>query len=233
MWSNLEKRITAHVSKDKNLVRLFEEKLDGHGLIATLIFPHLADVHPNKVKKEYPHERQIAKGIGFAMDYGGSEFTVSKNLKIPKETAREYIDNYFKGFDGLAKFMTEQKQFARKNGFVQTLMGHKRHLSGIRSDNMRIKSYYERIALNAPIQGSAAEVAILAQNMIDKDPVMKALGCTMRIQIHDEIVCVAPRRFATYCMLRLKHIMESCLPHKLIVPLISEVDKGECYSEAK
>lgn len=66
MWSNLEKRISAHFTKDPNLIRLFEENLDGHGLIATIIFPELADVHPNQVKKIYPHERQIAKGVGFA-----------------------------------------------------------------------------------------------------------------------------------------------------------------------
>lgn len=181
--------MSAHFTQDENLIRLFNDKLDGHGLIATIIFDHLKDVHPNDVKKKYPHERQISKGVGFAMDYGGTSFAVSRNLGISKEEAQVYIDKYFEGFGGLAEWATKQKQFGRKFGYVLTILGHKRHLSGIRSEDMKIRSYYERLCLNSPIQGSAADVAIRAQLAIDNDPVLRALGCTMRIQVHDKQSC--------------------------------------------
>ena len=236
-WSNLEKRISAHFTKDPNLIRLFLEKLDGHGLIATIIFPELADVHPNDVKEKYKSHRQIAKGVGFAMDYGGTAFAVSRNLKIDKETAQSYIDRYFEGFHGIADWAVNQKMFGRKFGYVLTLLGHKRHLTGsdggIRSDNIKIRSYYERLCLNSPVQGSAADIAMLAQISAENDPILRALGATMRIQIHDELVFVAPKKYKYIIMKRLKYLMENCLPHELVVPLISEVDYGSSYAEAK
>ena len=221
------------MTKDENLIRMFNEHLDGHGLIATIIFPELKDVHPNDVKKKFPHLRQTAKGVGFAMDYGGTQFAVSRNLKIDKETAQEYIDKYFEGFSGIARWGANQKKQGAKDGYVTTLFGHRRHLSGIHSDNIRIKSYYERICLNAPVQGSAADVAIRAQILADKDPILHALGVTMRMQVHDELVFVAPKRFRELTKERVKWIMEHCLPIELEVPLISEVDSGSTYAEAK
>ena len=185
LWSNLEKRLSAHMTKDENLIRMFNEKLDGHGLIATIIFPELKDVHPNAVKKQFPHLRQIAKGVGFAMDYGGTQFAVSRNLGIDKETAQQYIDKYFEGFAGIAKWGAGQKKLGARQGYVTTLFGHRRHLSGIHSEDNKVRSYYERLCLNSPVQGSAADVAIRAQLLADSDPICSALGITMRIQVHD------------------------------------------------
>jgi len=232
-WSNLEKRITAHMTKDKNLIRLFEENLDGHGQVATLVFPECADIHPNKVKKLFPHLRQHAKAIGFAMDYGGTAFAVSKSLNIPKEQAQAYIDKYFEGYAGLAAWATTQKQFGRKFGFVLTILGHKRHLSGILSDNMKIRSYYERLCLNSPIQGSAADICIRAQLAISKDPILRQLGCTMRVQVHDELVFVAPKKYKLLCMERISYFMENALPKAMVIPLPVGIDYGSCYAEAK
>ena len=232
-WSNLEKRLSAHITKDEKLIKMFNDNLDGHGLIATIIFPELADMHPNDVKKKFPHLRQIAKTVGFAIDYGGTAFAVSRNLKISKEEAQVYIDRYFEGFSGVAEWGVKQKKFGSRNGYVKTLFGHKRHLSGINSDDNKIKGYYERLCLNSPVQGSASDCATMAQIAVDKDPIMKALGVTMRIQIHDELVCIAPKRFKFIAMNRLKYLMETCLPYELVVPLISNVDWGKNYSEAK
>lgn len=231
-YSNLEKRITAHMTEDEKLVELLINGYDGHGFVATLIFDECKDLHPNEVKKKYPHLRQIAKGIGFAMDYGGTEFTVSKNLGISKEEARKYIDKYFEGFCGLAEWGDNQKRFGRKFGYVQTLLGHKRHVPGIRSDNMKIKSYYERIVLNAPIQGSAGDIISLAQIAIDADPILRLLNCTLRIQIHDELVAVCPRKYVHICMERMKYFMANALPEPMIVPLFAEADYSDTYAGA-
>lgn len=232
-WSNLEKRISAHVTKDEKLIKMFNDNLDGHGLIATIIFPELADVHPNDVKKLYPHLRQIGKKVGFAIDYGGTAFAVSRNLKISKEEAQVYIDRYFEGFWGIAEWGVKQKKLGARQGYVTTLFGHKRHLSGITSSDNKIRFYYERLCLNSPIQGSAADIATLAQIAVDDDPIMHVLGATLRIQVHDELVCVAPKKYAHIAMARLKYLMETCLPFELVVPLISNVDFGANYAEAK
>lgn len=167
------------------------------------------------------------------MDYGGTAFAVSRNLGIDKETAQSYIDRYFEGFHGLADWAVTQKQFGRKFGYVLTLLGHKRHLTGIRDENIKIRSYYERLCLNSPVQGSAADCAMRAQIQVDKDPILNSIGASMRIQIHDELVLVAPKRFKLIAMERLKYLMEHCLPHELVVPLVSEVDFGATYAEAK
>ena len=167
------------------------------------------------------------------MDYGGTSFAVSRNLGIDKAIAQTYIDRYFEGFSGLSDWAITQKQFGRKYGYVLTILGHKRHLSGIRDENVKIKSYYERLCLNSPVQGSAADIAIRAQLLVDKDVILRALGVEMRIQVHDELVFVSPKKYKYVAMERIKYLMENCLPQQLIVPLISNVDYGDCYSEAK
>jgi len=233
-YSNLEKRITAHMTEDEALVELLLNGYDMHGFVAKMIFAEeLEGIHPNDVKKFRPDLRDIAKTVGFAIDYGGTEFTVAKNLDIEKSQARIYIDNYFEGFAQLADWGNNQKRFGRKYGYVQTILGHKRHVTGIRDDNMRIKSYYERICLNAPIQGSASDIVSLAQIAIDKDATLRLLGCSLRMQIHDELVAVVPRKYVHICMERIQYHMSHCLPQELIVPLFANADYGNTYAEAK
>lgn len=149
----LEKFLTAHLSQDKMLIKMMVENLDPHGTVATLVFPELKDVNPNDVKKIAPEKRQVAKKIGFAVDYGGTSIAVSKNLEISKEEAQGYIDKYFEGFSGLHAYDKAAVKFARENGYVKTLGGHKRHLWDINSEDMRVRSYLERVAVNVLSQG--------------------------------------------------------------------------------
>jgi DNA polymerase-1 len=222
------------MSEDPALLRMFREGLDGHGLIATMLFPEeLAGVHPNDVKKKRPDLRQIAKVVGFAMDYGGSAFTVSKNLGISKEEAQEYIDKYFAGFAGLSDWMQNQKIFARKCGYVLTILAHKRHTTGIHSSNGGVRGYYERISLNAPIQGTAADVICLAQLDIDNDAMLNVLDCQMLLQVHDELVFQIPIPVVNACMTRIQRRMANALPEPLLLPLPAAIDKGMTYAEAK
>lgn len=235
-WSNLEKRLSTYFSKDPNLERLFNEDLDGHGLIATMIFPELKDVHPNDVKKRFPELRSVAKTVGFALDYGGTEFTISKKLGITKQEALTYIDSYYKGFAGLSNFMKEQQRKARKQGYLTTLLGHRRHIPDINSSDFRKKGYSERTANNSPIQGSGADTAIVAQIDVLNDPVMKACGFRLFAQVHDELVGYCDKRFEEVCKDRLKYLMETCLEKRgfhMQIPFISNVDSGDTYSEAK
>lgn len=200
---------------------------------STLIFDECREIHPNQVKKLFPHLRQIAKTVGFAIDYGGTEFTVSRNLGIDKELARKYIDNYFEGFKGIAEWGVKQINFGRKYGYVTSLLGQRRHLSGIQSSNRAISSYYERVCKNFPIQCSASEVATLAQTKLNLNPVLKCIGVKVIMQTHDEIAVTCPKKYKYLAMSKIAEIMRHPLPKELIVPLDVGIDFGDTYAESK
>lgn len=232
----LEKFITAHLSQDKVLIKMMKENLDPHGTVATIVFPELADVNPNDVKKVAPDKRQVAKKIGFALDYGGGAGTIARNLEIDVKTAQGYVEKYFEGFSGLHLYDKAVVKFARVNGFVKTLGGHKRHLWEINSEDNKIRSYNERIAVNVMSQGSGADVAMFAQIDVDNDPILNAIGAHMVIQCHDEIVMVCPTEFTELCKERLVFHMENCLRKRginLTIPLEAVADSGHSYYDAK
>lgn len=232
----LEKFLTAHLSQDKMLIRMMVENLDPHGTVATLVFPELKDVNPNDVKKIAPEKRQIAKKIGFAVDYGGTSIAVSKNLEISKEEAQGYIDKYFEGFSGLHAYDKAAVKFARENGYVKTLGGHKRHLWDINSEDMRVRSYLERVAVNVLSQGSAADAVAFAQIDLDNDTVLNSIGAYQVSSVHDEVVMMCPTEFAHLCQDRMKYIMSHCMPRRgihLTIPLEAETGEGKDYYTAK
>lgn len=167
------------------------------------------------------------------IDYGGSEYTVSQNLGIEKDVARGYIDKYFEGFYGLKAWMEDQKMFARRYGFVSTILGHKRHLPDINSQNMKIKMYNERVALNAPTQGSAADVTSRGQLILENSFLLRLLGTRQVLQIHDEVVFIAKKKYATLSMELISEMMCHPLPEELLLPLTVGIDKGSTYAEAK
>ena len=226
--------MSAHLSQDEKLIELLINGYDAHGFVAKLVFHDVIpdEVSPNDVKKLYGNLRNIAKSIGFAMDYGGSEYTVSKNLGIEKKEALKYIDNYYNGFSGLKAYGVKLKNIARKTGYVETLLGRRRHVKGINDSNMKISSYYERTCLNAPQQGSAADVPVNAQINIEHDPVCQALDAKMLLQVHDELVFSIPKKYAHLLGCRLAKLMED-FPVDLTIPLKACWDLGRTYAEAK
>lgn len=167
------------------------------------------------------------------MDYGGTEFTVSRNLGIDKKVARQYIDSYFDGFKGIAEWGTKQINFGRKHGYVTTLLGQRRHLSGIQSSNMAISGYYERVCKNFPVQGSASEVATLAQMKLNLNPVLKCIGVKIIMQTHDEIAFTCPLKFKNLAMHKIANLMRHPLPKELVVSLDVGIDSGHTYADAK
>lgn len=232
----LEKFLTAHLSQDKMLIKMMVENLDPHGTVATLVFPELKDVNPNDVKKIAPEKRQIAKKIGFAVDYGGTSIAVSKNLEISKEEAQGYIDKYFEGFSGLHVYDKAAVKFAKENGYVKTLGGHKRHLWDINSEDMRVRSYLERVAVNVLSQGSAADAVAFAQIDLDNDAVLNSIGAYQVSSVHDEVVMMCPTEFVHLCMERMQYIMSHCMPRRgiyLTIPLEAETGYGRDYYTAK
>lgn len=232
----LEKYLTAHLSQDKMLLKMLRENLDPHGTVATIVFPELANMNPNDVKKREPAKRQIAKKIGFAVDYGGTSVAVSKNLDVDQKTAQKYIDRYFEGFYGLHTYDKAVIRFAQSNGFVKTLGGHKRHLWDINSSDKKVASYLERVAVNVMSQGAGGDVAMFATLDVDRDPVLKAIGAYLFLNVHDELGLMCPTKYVELGMERLQYHMEHCLQERginLTIPLEAVPDYGHSYYDAK
>lgn len=168
-------------------------------------------------------------------DYGGTEFTIAKNLSITKEEARVVLDNYWKGFQVQADHNQQTLKEARRNGYVKTMCGHKRHLSGINSENWGVRGYNERVCLNVPQQGTGADIITLSQLSIDKDPILRAIGYTMRLQCYDEIMGIVPEKYVKIAAERVAYHIEHALDNivELIVPLEVDYDWGDTYADSK
>ena len=234
-FSNLEVRVIAHFSKDPALINAFLEGKDLHGNTAKMMFR--LDCDANDVKKLYPDLRTQGKVIAFLLQYGGGASTLYESLNgdgeldtIAKveghdkksdfygchkgiEVAQRLMDLYFEGFKGIAKFMKSQKKLAHRQGFIRTLVGRKRRLPEIYSENFGQVSYAERLSINACIQGSGADIMINAQNRVEGtnphtmtkyycqenscEPFiaherLRELDCDMLVQIHDELLLECP-----------------------------------------
>lgn len=235
-YTSLERYLTAHLSQDKVLCDILENNRDSHSTVAKIVFPELKDVPVENIKKEYPAKRQLAKKISFCLDYGGSAVAVARNLEIDQKTAQMYIDKYFEGFYGLHTYDQAVVKFAKTHGYVKTLGGHKRHLWDINSSDRKVSSYLERVAVNVLSQGSGADVTMFAQLDIDSDPVLKAIGAYMVMNIHDEVAMICPTEYKELCMERLKFHMENCMLKRgihLTYNLKAVPGYGKSYFEAK
>lgn len=253
-FSNLEMRVLAHFSEDKHLLEMFAADSDTHGTTAVNMFE--LDCKPEEVKKKYPHLRQAAKVINFLLMYGGSAPTLYENLrddpfspidlgdksytskygvKNGVDVAQIYIDKYFDSYSGVSSFMKKQKRFAHKYGYVQTLLQRKRRLPDINSHDRRASSYCERLAVNACIQGSAADITSSAQNLVDNDPWYEEHGVLMLLQVHDELVFECPDKYVDECISRTKALMEHPFGEnvELNLKLRADFDSGNSYQEAK
>ena len=232
-WSNLEMRILTHFSQDPLLLNMFATGVDAHGDTAKNMFKLECTV--KEVKKLYPHLRQQAKTINFLLVYGGSAMALSQSLGVTKDEAQILYDLYFETYKGVKEYVRQQKKRAKANGYVQTVLSRKRHLERyIWSKNFGDVGYAERLAVNAPIQGSASDIAVCAQILIENDPQLKEWGYEQLLQVHDEIVGQCPEENVEKCMKRVQEIMADCLPRPLNgVELLAEVDYGDTYAQAK
>ncbi len=180
-YSQIELRIMAHLSGDKNLLKAFKNKIDIHSFTASEIF----GVDVNKVSSE---DRRSAKAINFGLIYGMSSFGLSKQLGISIPEAKDYMDIYFSRYPKIKSYMLEKKTFAKQHGYVETLLGRKLYLPEINSKRAQRRSYAERTAINAPVQGTAADIIKIAMIEIDKWLAEKKSKTKMIMQVHDELV---------------------------------------------
>ena len=219
-YSQIELRIVAAISGDPNMCDAFKKGIDIHTATAAKVF----HVEEKDVTKEM---RYKAKSVNFGIIYGQGAFGLADNLGISRTEAKEIIDNYKKEFSGITRYMDNTVNFAKENGYVQTLMGRKRWLRDINSSNFTVRGFAERNAINSPIQGTAADMIKLAMIKIHYAIKKENLKSRMILQVHDELVFDAlPGEMDTLKPLILEN-MKAALPLPFDVPVDAELGAGE------
>lgn len=210
-YSQIDLRVLAHYSQDPALLRAFREGEDIHARTAAEIFA----VSPLLIT---PEMRRVAKSINFGIVYGMSSFGLSEQLNIGRKEAQTFIDRYFRHYAGVKQFMTDIVDRARKDGYVSTLLNRRRNLPEIHSSNRTQREFAERMAINTPIQGTAADIIKLAMLAVDRVINTERLPVRLLLQVHDELVFELPREEMEPALSHIKKAMEQALP--LDVPLI-------------
>ncbi|MFO8235106.1 MAG: DNA polymerase I [Bacteroidales bacterium] len=223
-YSQIELRVMAHMSGDAALVEAFKKDMDIHSITAANIF-HLDSV--DEVSKE---QRRKAKTANFGIIYGISAYGLSQRLNIPRKEAADLIEEYFKNFPKVKEYMDNMISFAREHGYVKTLKGRKRFLENINSRNATVRNMAERNAINAPIQGTAADIIKMAMLEIYDELVKKDMKSKIILQVHDELIFDAHRDELEELKEMVTDKMEKAM--KLDVPLTVESGTGENWLEA-
>jgi len=222
-YSQIELRIMAHLSGDASLLKAFAEGKDIHQATAAEIF----NMPLEEVTSE---QRRSAKAVNFGLIYGMSAFGLAKQLNISRGLAQEYINLYFARYPGVADYMESTKDNAKQTGYVETLMGRRLYLPDINAKNGQLRQYAERTAINAPMQGTAADIIKTA--MVKMQQWLDQTDCDIKMlmQVHDELVFEVAEADMNQARKEIKTIMEAAL--KLDVPLIVEIGDGLNWDEA-
>jgi DNA polymerase-1 len=222
-YSQIELRIIAALSGDESMIEAFRQNKDIHAATAAKVF----EVAPEKVDREM---RSKAKMVNFGIIYGISAFGLSQRLGIPRREAKEIIDSYFEKYPKIKKYMDDSIERAREQGYVETIMKRRRHLKDINGRNAVVRGYAERNAINAPIQGSAADIIKKAMIDIHRQLVKKKLKSKLLLQVHDELVFDAHLNELNELKNVVREGMEKAV--KMEVPLTVEVESANNWLEA-
>jgi DNA polymerase I len=222
-YSQVELRIIAHLSKDPGMTGDFLSGLDVHAATAAKVF----GVSQDKVTREM---RRSAKAINFGIIYGMSSFGLSERLEIPRGEAAEIIRQYFSKYPGIKKYMEGTIEFARKNGYVETMMKRRRYLRDINSSNATVRGFAERNAINAPIQGTAADMIKIAMINIYRELEKMDTRTKMILQVHDELVFDVEKKEVEKIRELVRDKMVNAIP--LDVPVLVEINTGSNWLEA-
>lgn len=217
-YSQIELRVLAHISNDKVLQKSFINNEDIHARTAAEVF----GVDIKDVTKE---QRRRAKAVNFGIVYGISDFGLAKDLKISRAEAKEYIEKYLAGYDGVRFYMKDIVENGKADGYVETLLGRKRWLPDLNNRNYNLRSFAERTALNTPIQGTAADIMKLAMLNSDRRLKREKLRAKMLLQVHDELIFDCPPEERSAVIKLVKEEMESAFA--LAVPMTADVKEGK------
>jgi DNA polymerase-1 len=223
-YSQIELRVLAHLSKDKNMLESFSHGLDVHSITAAKIF----GVTEKEVDSQ---KRNFAKTVNFGVIYGMSAFSLSKDLKITKLEAARYIENYFNYYSGIYEYMENTIKKAREDGFVKTIFNRIRYLPELKSSNFNIRSFGERIARNMPVQGSAADIIKIAMINVHNRLKQEKFEAKLILQVHDELIIESPENKSFIAQKLLIDEMENAV--RLDIPLIVNSEIGKNWYDAK
>lgn len=223
-YSQIELRVLAHLSKDSVMIDSFKNDLDIHYKTASEVF----GVPINEVTD---NQRRSAKAVNFGIVYGISDYGLSKDLNITRNEARQYIDGYLNTYPSIKSYMEEIVNKAKKDGFVTTILDRKRYIPEINSKNFNIRSFGERIALNTPIQGSAADIIKLAMIKVYERLKIEKVNAKLILQIHDELIVECEESEKETVKKILKNSMENV--YKLDLPLKVDICEGRNWYESK
>ena len=223
-YSQIELRILAHMSQDPAMIQIFQSGGDIHRGTASEVFGVPVDEVDSSM-------RSAAKAVNFGIVYGISDFGLSRNLRIPRKRAAEYIQAYLDKFSGVKEFMDRCVEHAREDGYVQTMMGRRRYVPEIKSKNYNTRMFGERIAMNAPIQGTAADLIKCAMVRVPQVLEKQALDAKLILQVHDELIIDCKEEIVEKVMRIVKEEMEKVV--RLDVPLIADAGCGKTWLDAK
>ena len=224
-YSQIELRIVAAISQDANMCNAFKSGTDIHTVTASRVY----NVSEKEVTKEM---RYKAKSVNFGIIYGQGAFGLADNLGISRTEAKEIIDNYKKEFPGIQKYMDDTINFARENGYVETIMGRKRWLRDINSANFTVRGFAERNAINSPIQGTAADMIKLAMQKVQAAMKKEKMQSKMLLQVHDELVFDALKTEVKELKPLIIENMQAAMVLPCDVPIIAECGEGTNWLEA-
>lgn len=223
-YSQIELRLLAHLSQDEAMLEAFNSNQDIHMNTACSIF----GLPPELISSD---QRSAAKTVNFSIVYGISDYGLARDLRIPLKKAHEYISGYNARYPGVRAYLDSLVEDARAKGYVETMLGRRRYISELKSTNRNVRMFGERAAMNAPIQGTAADMIKLAMVRADNEFRQRGLSSRLILQVHDELIVEAPIGEADQASAILQNCMEQAV--KLSVPLIAEVHQGLNWAECK
>ncbi|MCF6461833.1 DNA polymerase I [Clostridium sp. Cult1] len=223
-YSQIELRVLAHISKDPKLMEAFYHDEDIHTKTASEVF------HIPKGEVT-PLMRNRAKAVNFGIVYGISDYGLSKDLNISRKEAKEYIDNYLKNYEMVKRYMEDIIKTGKKEGYVETILNRRRYIPELKSRNYNVRSFGERIAMNTPIQGSAADIIKVAMVKVFQELNRRKLKSRLILQVHDELIVEAFKDEVEEVKSIIKDIMENSI--KLDIPLKVDLNTGDNWYESK
>ena len=223
-YSQIELRVLAHMAKDEKLIEAFESGEDIHTVTASQVF----GVPVSQVSHEL---RSRAKAVNFGIVYGISAFSLSEDIGVYPKQAQQYMDAYLEKYHGVREYMDKIKKQAHEDGYVTTVFGRRRWVPELRSSNFNVRSFGERVALNTPIQGTAADIIKLAMIKVHERLKKEGLQARLILQVHDELILECPADQAELAGRLLQEEMEGAV--KLVVAMKAEVSQGDNWYEAK
>ena len=223
-YSQIELRVLAHISNDKNMCKAFIDNEDIHSITASQVFNM-------PLSLVTPVMRSRAKAVNFGIVYGIGAFSLAKDIGVTNKEASNYIKSYLSHYSGIDEYMKTTIEKVKADGYVDTIFGRRRYLPELTASNHITRAFGERVARNAPIQGTAADIIKIAMVRVDKRLKEEGLSARLILQVHDELIVEAPAFEAMRVAMLLQEEMESAAT--LSVPLVAEAKVGKTWYDAK